>query len=122
MKSGEAYRLGIRAEALCKILLIFKGYSIIAKRYKTPVGEIDLIAVRGDVLAFVEVKARPDMAQAAESISLWQRKRIARAAQYFCLRHGRRYARHHWRFDAMLVAPWRWPQHLEAAWMENGMG
>lgn len=119
MKGGKAYRLGMRAEALCRIFLMLKGYEVIAARYKTPVGEIDIVAVRGDVLAFVEVKARPELAQAAEAISFGQRKRILRAAQYFCLRHGSRFARHHWRFDAVLVAPWRWPRHFEAAWRED---
>lgn len=115
----KAYRLGLWAEALCRFALRLKGYTVLASRYKTPVGEVDIIAVRRDALVFVEVKARGGMAQAAEAISMRQRKRILRAAQYFALRHGARFARHCWRFDAMLVAPWRWPRHIESAWRED---
>lgn len=115
-----AYRLGLLAEALCRVSLMLRGYAVFASRYKTPVGEVDIVAVRRDVLAFVEVKARPDLAQASESISMRQRQRIVRAAQYFGLRHGARFARHRWRFDAMLVAPWRWPRHIVDAWREDG--
>ncbi len=115
----QAYRLGLWAEAVCCVLLALKGYRIIASRYKTPVGEIDIIAAHGKALVFVEVKARSDLALAAEAISLFQRKRILRAARYFALKHGAKFAGYCWRFDAMLVAPWRWPRHIESAWRED---
>ncbi|MER2520599.1 MAG: YraN family protein [Bdellovibrionales bacterium] len=114
-----AYNLGLWAEARCRASLALQGYRIVASRYKTPVGEIDIIAMRDDVLAFVEVKARPDLGQAAEAVSLRQKKRIVRAAQHFALKHGAKFARCNWRFDAMLVAPWRWPRHIESAWRED---
>lgn len=116
-----AYRLGLMAEAFCCVFLMLQGYTVLASRYKTPVGEIDIVAVRRDVLAFVEVKVRRDLAQASESISMRQRQRIVRAAQYFAFKHGARFAGHHWRFDAMLVVPWRWPKHIADAWREDGV-
>ncbi len=79
----RAYRAGRGAERLAAWWLRFKGYRIVATGYKTPVGEIDLIARRGRVLAFVEVKARPTMREAADAISPRQQERIARASAWF---------------------------------------
>ncbi len=74
---------GRRAEIISAWLLRLKGYRILAQRFKTPVGEIDLIAKRASIIAFVEVKARPSAAAAMESVSARQRRRIARAALLF---------------------------------------
>lgn len=113
-----AYWRGGRAELLCLWQLRFKGYRILARRYRTPVGEIDLIARRGKVLAAVEVKARDDFATAGEAVSARQRQRIARAlAHFLSLRPD--LALLSPRFDVMLVAPRRWPLHLVDAWREE---
>lgn len=117
-KRVAAFRRGGRAEWLCLWQLRLKGYRVLARRYRTPVGEVDLIARRGSVLAAIEVKARADLATASEAISPRQRLRITRALAHFL--SGRPdLARLSPRFDVMLVAPRRWPQHLIDAWRDE---
>lgn len=108
-------RYGRYAEALCRLALRLKGYRILATRLRTPLGEIDIVARRGDVLAVVEVKARADWALANEAVSARQRGRLARAAHVY-LSANPQYAALSLRFDAMLVTPWSWPRHLRDAW------
>lgn len=111
----RAHHRGHKAETWAALLLRLKGYRILARRYKTPVGEIDLIVRRGRVVAFVEVKARADQDQARESITERQRRRIARAATHFiALNPG--LADADLRFDAVLVSPGALPTHLPGAW------
>ena len=110
-----SYRRGLWAEALGRAFLRLKGYRILAVRYRTPVGEIDLVAVRGRVLAIVEVKARGSYRTGSEAISARQQERLGRAAGVFVARHPR-YAGYDVRFDALVVAPWRWPEHVAGAW------
>ncbi|MGQ9364781.1 YraN family protein [Azospirillum sp. ST 5-10] len=109
----EAY--GRFAEALCRLSLRLKGYRILAERLRTPLGEIDIVARRGDTLAVVEVKARADWAAASEAVSARQRGRLARAAHAYLATHPQ-YAGLTLRFDVMLVTPWSWPRHLRDAW------
>lgn len=111
----RAYRLGRKAETLCVASLILRGYRILARGYRTPVGEIDIVARRGRILALIEVKARADMATAAEAIGPRQRRRILRATGRL-LQQRPILARLDLRFDAMLVAPRRLPRHLPDAW------
>ena len=113
-----AERHGVRAELLCAWQLRLKGYRILARRYRTPVGEIDLIARRGGVLAAVEVKARGDLAAASEAVTARQRRRIANALAHF-LAHRPDLAALAPRFDVMLVAPRRLARHLADAWREE---
>ncbi|HEY3918542.1 MAG TPA: YraN family protein [Stellaceae bacterium] len=113
-----AERRGKSAELLCLWQLRLKGYRILARRYKTPLGEVDLIARRGAVLAAIEVKARGDFDVASEAITPRQRQRIVRALAHFL--GGRPdLALLAARFDVMLVAPRRWPRHLVDAWREE---
>jgi putative endonuclease len=113
-----AERRGKNAELLCLWHLRLKGYRILARRYKMPVGEIDLIVRRGDTLAAIEVKARADFDSAGEAITRRQQQRIMRAIAYFL--GGRPdLAMLAARFDVMLVAPRRWPRHLVDAWREE---
>ncbi|MBI1208707.1 MAG: YraN family protein [Azospirillum sp.] len=114
-RAPERYRLGLWAEALCRLALRLKGYRIVASRFRTPLGEIDIIAHRHGILAMVEVKARGDAATAGGAISPYQRQRLTRAAAAFLARHPR-WANAAVRFDAMLVTPGAWPQHIEDAW------
>ncbi len=111
----RALRAGARAETVAAWRLRVAGYRILARRYRCRVGEIDLVARRGRLVAFVEVKQRADGATAAAAISPRQQQRIARAAQMFMAEH-RACAGCDMRFDAVLVVPWRWPQHLPGAW------
>lgn len=110
----RAYRRGLFAESLAALLFRLKGYRIVARRYKTPVGEIDLVAVKGKRLAFVEVKARKNREDAAWMLPTRQRRRIVRAAQYWLAGHPD-FAGHDMAFDVVLVAPWRWPHYIADA-------
>jgi putative endonuclease len=113
-----AFHWGGRAEFFCLWHLRLKGYRILARRYRTPVGEVDLIARRGRVLAAIEVKARADLATAIEAVGARQRQRITRALAHFLM--GRPdLAQLAPRFDVMLVAPRTWPRHLVDAWREE---
>ncbi len=110
-----AQRRGSRAELLAAWWLRLKGYRIVARQLRFPVGEIDLIARRGDTLALVEVKRRASLAAAAESISPQQRRRIARAAEAYLMVNPQAHDLD-LRFDAVLLAPWRLPRHIPSAW------
>jgi putative endonuclease len=113
-----AERRGKTAELLCLWHLRLKGYRILARRYKTPAGEIDLIARRGGTIAAIEVKARADFDAATEAVTRRQQQRIMRAVAHFL--GGRPdLAMLAARFDVMLVAPRRWPRHLVDAWREE---
>jgi putative endonuclease len=110
----RAFRLGLDAEAKAAWLLRLKGYRILARRLKTPRGEADLVAGRGAVVAFVEVKARDTVEAATEAVALRQRRRIVAAAEAWLARNPR-YATATLRFDLVAVAPRRWPRHIENA-------
>ena len=106
-----AYRRGHRSEWLAAAALMVKGYRIVARRYRTRLGEIDLIARRGDLVAIVEVKARPTLAAAMDAIGGMSERRIEAAADLWLARQ-RDYARLSMRFDMVAVLPWRWPVHV----------
>ncbi|HEX5957728.1 MAG TPA: YraN family protein [Hyphomicrobiaceae bacterium] len=105
------YRRGRMSELIAAAMLMAKGYRILARRCRTPYGEIDLIAVRRMRLAFVEVKHRPTRADAEAALSDRQGHRIAEAAEYWIARRPR-YRDHDRGLDAVLMAPLRWPVHL----------
>jgi putative endonuclease len=111
----HAQRRGRRGEGFAAWWLRLKGYRILERDLRCPVGEIDLIARRGATLAIVEVKARPDQAGAAEAISLRQRRRIVAAVGWYLQRRPE-LAAAQIRFDAVLIAPGRLPQHLAGCW------
>lgn len=116
MKSERTnHRAGLAAENAAAFLLRLKGYRIVARRYKTPVGEIDLIARRRRTLAFIEVKARKTMDDALAAVTPRMRERIQRAAGYFIT--GRpELAGLDMRFDLIALAPpFQW-RHLDNAW------
>ncbi len=110
-KRDAARSWGRRSEWLAEILLRAKGFRILARRYRVRGGEIDLIARRGDLVVFVEVKARPALREAMEAVTGSKRRYMGRAARHWLGNHpwaarGRR------RADAVLVTPWRWPRHV----------
>ncbi len=109
-----AFRLGLSAESRAAAFLIAKGYRILARRYRTPVGEIDIVARRRKLLVFVEVKARERLDDAAWSVTDRQRARIVAAAEAWLAANSDR-AIEDIRFDAMLVSPGRIPRHIPAA-------
>ncbi|HKQ54628.1 MAG TPA: YraN family protein [Methyloceanibacter sp.] len=110
----RAYRRGRLAETLVAVLLRLKGHRIVARRYATPVGEIDLVALKGRRLAFVEVKRRKTVDDAAFSVTAKQRRRIVRAAQYWLASHPA-FADHDIAFDVVLAAPWHFPRVIANA-------
>lgn len=111
----EAFLAGHRAEGIAALYLRLKGFHILARRYKCPVGEIDIVARRGRLLVYVEVKARKSEAAARESISARQQARITRAATHF-LKSQADHADCAQRFDAILIVPQRLPIHIPDAW------
>ena len=114
-KRLKAYRRGHRAEWLAGLLLQSRGYRIAARRFKTPVGEVDLIARKADLVLFVEVKARSHHQAALDSISRSAQRRIEAAAQWWLAQQAD--AGHlNWRFDVITVVPWRWPRHYHNVW------
>jgi putative endonuclease len=113
-KRVRAYRSGLVAETVAALMLRVKGYAIVAQRYKTPVGEIDLVALKGKRLVFVEVKRRKTREDAAWTLPAKQRRRIVRAAQYWLAGHPN-FAGHDIAFDVVLTAPWAWPRYIANA-------
>ena len=109
-----AFRLGLSAESRAAAYLVAKGYRIVARRWKSSVGEIDIVARRRQLLVFVEVKARERLDDAAESVTPRQQRRIAAAAAVW-LAERPDDAQCDIRFDAMLVSPGRLPRHIQAA-------
>jgi len=113
-KRSVAFHLGVSAEGRAALFLAAKGYRTLAKRWKTPVGEIDLVVKRGNLVAFVEVKARAKLDAAAESVLPRQKKRIIAAAEAWLAAHPE-HAGYDMRFDAVLIAPGKLPQHIASA-------
>lgn len=109
-----AFRTGISAESRAAAYLIAKGFRILARRWKSPVGEIDIVARRRRLLVFVEVKARNSLDEAAESLQVRQQRRIAAAAEAWLAAYPDAGIQDI-RFDAMLVAPGKLPRHIPAA-------
>lgn len=113
-KKRKSHRWGQWAELIGAALLVVKGHRILARRYKSPVGEIDLIARRGRTVIFAEVKARTSIAEAAHAISAHQRQRIVRAAEHW-LAHNPQSADVDLRFDAILIGRAITIRHLKDA-------
>lgn len=110
-KRQIAERGGQRGEALAALFLQAKFYRIRNRRYKTPIGEIDLIVERAGTIAFVEVKTRAHHRLEAEALEAINTSRIVRAAEHWLARHPRE-AEKTCRFDVIFLAPGRWPRHL----------
>ena len=109
-----AFKLGLSAENRAAALLIAKGFRIVARRFRSSAGEIDIVAKRGPLLIFVEVKARARLDDAAWSVTERQKRRIASAASAWLADHPDD-ATCDMRFDAVLVAPRSLPRHITGA-------
>jgi putative endonuclease len=109
-----AFQRGLSAESRAAMLLIAKAYRIVARRWKTPVGEIDIVAWRRRDLVFAEVKARDHLDDAAEAVTERSKRRIIAAAEYW-LAHYPDGAQSFIRFDVILVAPGKMPRHIANA-------
>jgi putative endonuclease len=113
-KREKAEARGRRGEAIAAWWLRLQGWRIIASRVKTVRGEVDLVAKRGNTLAFVEVKARKNAVELALAIDDYRLRRVAAAADLLYPKYAK--AQEDARIDVILVAPWRWPQHLVNVW------
>jgi putative endonuclease len=110
---------GRRSETLAAIFLRLKGFSILAQRVRTPGGEIDLVARRGALLVFAEVKARKNFDAAVLAVTPAARRRIGRAASLYLSRRPD-LARCAVRYDIIAVTGWR-VRHLADAWRDDPM-
>ena len=115
LRRQRVQRRGRMAEWLCLWHLRLSGWHILARDWRCPAGEIDILARRGRVLAVIEVKSRSEIATAAAALAPRQRRRINRAAEAFLLQRSD-LAGLDLRFDLMLVAPLRLPRHWRGAW------
>lgn len=109
-----AENAGRRAEVFAGLFLRLKGFSILAQRYRAPSGEIDLIARRGNLVAFIEVKHRAQLEDAIGAVSHKARRRIERAADMF-IAQNKALAACDMRYDIIAIAGWRL-RHLSDAW------
>ncbi|WP_324750471.1 YraN family protein [Sphingomonas sp. LY54] len=114
MTRRRAERGGRRAETLAAWWLRLKGWSILARRVRTPRGEVDLVARRGRIVAFVEVKARAAEADIALSLDDYRLRRVAAAAEALAQRFVR--PGDDMRIDAVFIVPRRLPRHLPNVW------
>ena len=108
------HQKGLIAEFKAKSYLRFNGYRVLEERFKTSVGEIDLIVKKENLVVFVEVKLRKTMEAAAEAIHAKNQSRVRRAAELYLQRHPE-YNECELRFDALVMAPGAWPQHIPDA-------
>ena len=115
-----AERRGLRAERVVACWLRLTGWRVLLRRYRTPVGEIDLIARRGRTLAIIEVKAREELGAAFDAVPPSSRRRIERATAYYLAGHPQ-WGKFSPRFDLIVVRPWRLPRHVKDAWRPDGI-
>jgi putative endonuclease len=113
MKKGKrrTYQKGRYAETLASLYLRLKGWRITAHRFKCPLGEIDLIARKGKVIAFIEVKARKTVEDGLTSIQSHQQARIVKAAEWWINQNDIN-GISIFRFDVIVICPFKWPYHL----------
>jgi putative endonuclease len=114
VKRQKAERGGRRAETIAALWLQLKGWKILGRRVRTPVGEVDLVARRGRTIAFVEVKARSTAEHADLALDEWRLRRVAAAAEALAPRYARR--GEDLRIDAIFIVPRRLPRHLTNVW------
>lgn len=113
--AATGHQKGLWAEYLARIYFCLKGYRVLEERFRTPVGEIDLIVSRGRTLAFIEVKLRRTTEEAAEAVHARNQSRVRRAAELYLQKHPE-YTGRELRFDALVMAPRVWPRHIRNAW------
>ena len=110
----KAFRLGLSAESRAAMLLVAKAYRIVARRFKTPFGEIDIVARRRRALVFVEVKARDTIDEAVEAVTERGKRRIVAAAEFWLASHPDDVDAEI-RFDVVVIAPGKIPRHIANA-------
>ncbi|MCF6301808.1 MAG: YraN family protein [Devosiaceae bacterium] len=110
----QAEAKGRLAETFAVWFLRAQFFSIYARRVKTPGGEIDIVARRGDLVIFAEVKMRRTKFAMGEALSAVNQRRIISAAHYFLAANPKLFHKS-LRFDVIFLAPWTWPTHLKGA-------
>lgn len=110
----KALRRGHFSEYLAAIALMLCGYRIVALRYRVKAGEIDIIARKGDLVSFVEVKARASSADSVFAVGALTQSRIRNASLHW-LQTQKDTGRLSWSYDIVAVRPWRWPEHFRDA-------
>jgi putative endonuclease len=111
----RAERKGRNAEFVARLWLMIKGYRILEIRFKTKVGEIDIIAKKGKTIAIIEVKTRKSKTTAIEAINANQRRRIERSTEFWLKKSGYSQTISP-RFDIIAIVPKRFPIHIKDAW------
>jgi putative endonuclease len=114
MKRQAAEARGHRGENIAAWWLRLHGWRIIGRRVRVVVGEVDLVARRGRMIAFVEVKARKSAEELDTSLDAYRLRRVAAAANALAARYAKN--GEDIRIDAILVAPWCWPRHMVNIW------
>jgi putative endonuclease len=112
MLKKKTYQFGILAERITILFLRLQAYQILAWRYKTYFGEIDIIAKRGKTIAMIEVKARKTRSNFEDVLRLRQMQRVQKSANYFLSRHPK-FQNHQIRFDFVFVNKLFWPTHYK---------
>ncbi len=119
-RGSAARSAGRRREILAALWLMLKGYRILGFRLRTAEGEVDLLALRGQVLAVVEVKSRATLAEALEAVTAAQRDRLRRAGRSIAARRPS-LKRMNVRLDLIAIAPLSWPRHVTDAWRDDAV-
>lgn len=113
-KKQKAEKFGKRGEFFARVFLRLKFYRIMNKNYKTPFGEIDIIAKRGKSIVFVEVKIRKNQNNLEEALLAVNKRRISKAANYFIAQNPF-LTNNDLRFDVIFLAPNLFPHHIISA-------
>ena len=111
------YMRGLWAELYGIVFLFLKGYRILRWRYKTPVGEVDIIATRQGVISFFEVKLRASLEDGVAAVTPRMQARIARAAEHF-MASNPSFSAYSQQFSVLGVTGWR-IRHLDNAWVTH---
>lgn len=115
MGSVDTYKTGLMAETLAAWFLRAKGYHLLSRRFKTPVGEIDLVARRGRTIVFIEVKRRLTQEEGLYAVHPAAAARIRRAAEWWVKTHPRFADKCDLRFDVIVLSPYRLIRHISNA-------
>ncbi|MEM1378185.1 MAG: YraN family protein [Pseudomonadota bacterium] len=115
-KRKRAEKLGRRAEWFAEIALLVRGYRVVARRFKTKAGEVDLIARRGTLIVMVEVKARQTLEAAHDAVTHTALRRIEAAGDIWLSRQPD-FAKLSVRYDLIAVLPRRWPIHVPSIYL-----
>ena len=110
-KRQSAEKRGHMAEYIAALYLFAKGYRILSLRYKTALGEIDIVAKRSDSIVFIEVKRRAGYSQAIDAVNYHSQQRIRSASDLWMARHpnAQRYST---RYDIIAIRPLALPRHV----------